>query len=140
MSRPLPDTPERSALLARVRQRDTTPEQRVGAALRALGFGYRRNVKALPGAPDFANRKRRWAIFVNGCFWHHHKGCRRATIPKNNREFWLEKFRANRQRDARALRDLRRRGFRVVIVWECETPDAHDLLQRSLPRRASGDR
>lgn len=109
--------------MARVRQRGTGAELRVASRLRSDGHAYRRNVRKLPGTPDFANRSRRWAIFVNGCYWHHHKGCRRATIPTANRDFWLEKFQTNRRRDARAVRELRRMGFKVIIVWECEAFD-----------------
>ncbi|MHB8883962.1 MAG: very short patch repair endonuclease [Methylovirgula sp.] len=116
-----PDDPKRSALMSRVRQKGTAPELIIAAELRRRGAHYRLNVRLLPGSPDFSNRKRRWAVFVNGCFWHHHKGCPRATIPKRNNEFWKDKFRANRTRDARAIRELRRRGFSVVLVWECET-------------------
>ena len=130
--RPIPDTPERSRLLGRVRQKKTAPEETVAKALRALGLPYRRNVKTLPGSPDFANATRRFAIFVNGCFWHAHTGCRRATVPKNNRAFWQAKFAANRARDARAIRDLRRRGFRVMVIWECETDRAEARLARRL--------
>jgi DNA mismatch endonuclease, patch repair protein len=107
--------------MARVRQRGTAAEIAVAAVLRNLGCGYRLNVRSLPGSPDFANRKRQWAIFVHGCFWHHHTGCTRATIPKANAVFWREKFEANRKRDAKAIRSLRRANFRVVTIWECET-------------------
>ena len=109
--------------MQRVRQRGTDAEERVARTLRQLGIHYRRNVKGLAGTPDFANRRRRWAIFVNGCYWHHHKGCARATIPKRNRDFWTEKFAANRRRDATKIRALRRAGFRVVLIWECEVLD-----------------
>lgn len=111
---------KRSALMARVRQKGTSAELRVGKALRERGAAYRRNVRTLPGAPDFANRRRQWAVFVHGCFWHHHTGCSRATIPKSNTSFWRAKFEANRTRDARSIRELRRRRFRVVVIWECE--------------------
>jgi DNA mismatch endonuclease (patch repair protein) len=110
---------ERSALMSRVRQSGTTPELMVARTLRGLGIGYRKNARDLPGSPDFVNRGRRWAIFVNGCYWHHHR-CRRGTIPKRNRDFWVSKFAANRRRDARAIHDLRRKGFDVILVWECE--------------------
>jgi len=86
----------RAALMGRVRQKDTRPEQAVAAALRSCGAAYRKNVRGLPGSPDFADRSRKWAVFVHGCFWHRHTGCRRATTPKANRDFWLEKFQANR--------------------------------------------
>ncbi len=118
--RPLPQSPERSALLARVRRTKTSAEEEVARLLRAHGLHYRRNVRTLPGSPDFANRRRGWAIFVNGCFWHHHTACTRATVPKNNRAFWEEKFVANRRRDAAKIRGLRALGFRVLVIWECE--------------------
>jgi DNA mismatch endonuclease, patch repair protein len=116
----LPTDPARRQLMQGVRQRRTAPEEQVAAALRDLGMHYRRNVESLPGSPDFANRRKGWAIFVNGCFWHHHKGCRRGTIPQRNREFWLAKFAANRKRDASKVKKLRELGMSVTIIWECE--------------------
>lgn len=123
--------------MQRVRQRRTRPEDLVAAALREYGLHYRRNVKSLPGSPDFANRRRGWAIFVNGCFWHHHKGCPRGTIPRRNRAFWIDKFAANRRRDAAKVRALRRAGLRVIVVWECEALDPQRLARR-LATLASG--
>ena len=116
--------------MSRVRQRGTAAELAVGKLLRESGLSYRLNVKSLPGSPDFANRLRRWAIFVHGCFWHHHTACQRATVPKSNRTFWSKKFADNRRRDARDIRLLRRRGFRVLIVWECETKRSYALTTR----------
>ncbi|HWE98173.1 MAG TPA: DNA mismatch endonuclease Vsr [Caulobacteraceae bacterium] len=136
MKRPVPLDAQRAALLGRVRQRDTTAERIVGAALRRLGLSYRKNVRSLPGSPDFANKTRRWAVFVNGCFWHQHRGCKRATIPKNNRDFWVAKFAANRRRDAAAIRALRRMGFRVAVVWECEAGE----VERRLANLTGGER
>lgn len=134
--RPTPQSAERSRLLARVRQKDTAAERVVGAALRRLDLSYRKNVCGLPGSPDFANRKRSWAVFVQGCFWHHHTGCRRATVPKSNRAFWAAKFARNRIRDAAAIRALRAQGFKVVLVWECELAGAEARLSEILePRR-----
>jgi DNA mismatch endonuclease, patch repair protein len=130
MRPPKPRDPKRSALMARVRQRGTAAELMVGATLRASKTRYRLNVRSLPGSPDFANRKRKWAIFVHGCFWHHHTACRRASIPKENRAFWCQKFVANRARDARAIRALRRAHFRVMIVWECEISDPQNVANR----------
>jgi len=118
--------------MGRVRQKGTTAEAAIGQTLRALGIAYRKNVRALPGSPDFANRKRRWAVFVQGCFWHRHTGCRRATIPKANRDFWLEKFTRNRARDAAAVRALRIMGFRVVLVWECQVAAGGTRLSKIL--------
>lgn len=129
---PLETDAQRSALMKRVRQKGTDVENRVAGLLRDIGVSYRRNVRTLPGSPDFANKKRHWAIFVNGCFWHHHTGCRRATTPKRNAEFWLEKFRSNRRRDAHKVRALRELGFQVAIIWECEAEDADQLRTRLL--------
>lgn len=128
----VPTSEARSRLLARVRQRGTAAELAVGVVLRRLGLAYRKNVRSLPGSPDFANRRRRWAVFVQGCFWHAHTGCRRATTPRANREFWIAKFARNRGRDAEAVRALRRMGFRVVLIWECELEDAERHLSKVL--------
>ena len=137
MRPPKPADPRRSALMSRVRQRGTEAELAVAVALRKLGVRYRLNVTSLPGSPDFANRKMRWVIFVHGCFWHRHTGCKRATFPKTNADFWHDKFLSNRTRDARAIRELRHLGFKVSLVWECQTADTADLvgrLRRALPK------
>ncbi len=102
----------------------------MAAACRELGLSFRRNVRNLPGSPDPANQSKGWAIFVNGCFWHRHTGCKRATIPKRNHDFWTDKFIANRRRDAQKIRQLRGAGFRVVLVWECEIDDVQQLGRR----------
>lgn len=120
--------PATSARMAGIRQRGTAIETAVGTILRDLGHHYRTNVKGLPGSPDFANRSRRWAVFVNGCFWHAHTACRKATTPKSNTEFWLEKFRDNRCRDARAIRSLRKQGYKVILVWGCEREAMRERL------------
>lgn len=134
-----PIDPRRSEWMRRVARSGTPAEIRVGEALRELGAAYRRNVKSLPGSPDFANKTRKWVVFVNGCFWHHHTACRRATVPKTNVEFWLDKFGRNRHRDAKAIRQLRSLGFRVVVVWECKLADpavlTSELSQILEPRR-----
>lgn len=109
-----------SVRMAGIRQKGTKIEAAVAMALRELGLHYRKNVKQLPGSPDFANQTRRWAVFVNGCFWHHHSGCPRATVPKSNSEFWRKKFHDNRRRDARAIRQLRQANYQVILIWECE--------------------
>lgn len=92
----------------------------MAAILLRQGIRYRRNVKSLPGSPDFASKKGKWAIFVMGCFWHQHRGCRRATLPKRNHTFWVEKFAANRRRDAAKIKALRAGGVRVYLIWECQ--------------------
>jgi DNA mismatch endonuclease, patch repair protein len=127
-----------SKRLAKQPVRDTRLEKRVRAMLFAIGHRFTTRNRDLPGNPDVANRSRKWAVFVHGCFWHHHSGCRRATIPKSNREFWLEKFRANRDRDAEALRALRASGYKPILVWECEAEPLtkiHHRLNRMLVDR-----
>ena len=127
-----PQNSARSALMSRVRQRSTAAELSVGKILRRLGATYRLNVRSLPGSPDFANKSRRWAVFVNGCFWHHHDGCHRATIPKTNSAAWLAKFRTNRERDARAVRQLLSSGFWIAVIWECELEGDIRAVERRL--------
>jgi DNA mismatch endonuclease (patch repair protein) len=122
--------PDRSALMRRVRQRGTSPEIIVARICRDLGLRYRLNVKSLPGSPDLANKTKRWAIFVNGCFWHHHTACNLATTPKRNGGFWRKKFRANRLRDTRKIKELRALGYRVAVVWQCETIEQETLRNR----------
>lgn len=116
--------------MKRVRRTRTSAEERVATTLRAIRAFYRRNVGSLPGSPDFANKRAGWAIFVNGCFWHRHTNCRLAGIPKRNMHFWMEKFSDNRRRDAAKARSLRAAGFRVAIVWDCQTRDAAKLALR----------
>lgn len=86
----------------------------------------------LPGSPDLANIRLGIAVFVHGCFWHHHRGCRKATIPQRNRAFWLAKFERNRARDRQVARKLRRLGFRVVTIWECDGARLDRLIDRLL--------
>ena len=111
---------KRSALMKRVRRSGTSAEIIVAEALRSAGLHYRRNVRSLAGTPDFANKSAGWAIFVNGCFWHHHR-CARGTTPKRNCAFWETKFRDNRRRDANKIRCLRSQALQVHVIWECET-------------------
>ena len=96
------------------------PERAVRQIVHALGHRFRVRNRDLPGSLDLANRTRRWAIFVHGCFWHAHVGCPHAAIPKRNREFWAAKLAGNRARDQRAVAALKRDGWRVAAVWECE--------------------
>jgi DNA mismatch endonuclease (patch repair protein) len=117
-----------SARMRRIRQRNTGPENLVRKQLHALGHRYRVKNRDLPGSPDVANRRKKWAIFVHGCFWHHHDGCKLATVPKRNREFWEGKFTQNRERDAKAVRNLRSRGYRVITIWQCQTGDSNSLV------------
>lgn len=126
----LETTPCRSQLMKRVKQADTPPEKAVRRALSALGVRYRLNAKGLPGTPDIVNRARRWAIFVHGCYWHAHEGCPRWRLPKRNREFWAEKFEANRKRDRQKIDELENLGFSVLVVWQCELEVEVQLRER----------
>jgi DNA mismatch endonuclease (patch repair protein) len=112
--------PATSVRMKRVRQRDTKPELILRAWLFRNGVRYTTRNKDLPGSPDIANRSKRWAIFVHGCFWHGHRGCGRSRLPKSNVDFWQEKITGNRRRDAAKARQLRSLGFMVCIFWECE--------------------
>lgn len=127
-----------SRRLGSVRQRGTTPELVVRRVVSELGHRYRVENRDLPGSPDLANRSRRWAIFVHGCFWHAHAGCHRATIPRRNADFWSRKFADNRSRDARVLGRLTEAGFRTLVVWECEL--VHPKGVRRRVERFLGDR
>lgn len=127
----------RSALMRRVRQRGTPGEVRVAATCREIGLTYRLNVRSLPGSPDLASKTYRWAIFVHGCFWHRHAGCRKATMPKRNAAFWQDKFDANCRRDDMKSEALRRLGFTVLTIWECETVDSA-LIRHRLRRLMAG--
>jgi DNA mismatch endonuclease (patch repair protein) len=122
-----------SLRMAGIRQKSTRPELVVGSVLRALGLRYRLTNRDLPGSPDFANRRARWALFVHGCFWHRH-GCSATTTPTRNGEFWQAKFARNLARDARALEELRVAGYRVIVVWECETKRGEAELLARLER------
>jgi DNA mismatch endonuclease (patch repair protein) len=106
--------------MRRVRHKDTEPEQAVASWLRGTGARYRQNVSSLPGSPDFANKAKKWALFVHGCFWHRHPNCVRTTTPKRNRAFWENKFKENQARDRAAVAQLRKNGYRVGVVWECQ--------------------
>lgn len=120
-----------SARMKRVGTSATAPELRVRAAVRILGVRYRAVLRSLPGAPDLGSKKLRWVIFVNGCFWHGHRDCARATIPRRNRQAWAAKIAANKSRDRRVVRELRRAGYSVLVIWECQTFD-EELLARRL--------
>ena len=121
---------KRSAVMRRVKGRDTTPELKVRRALTALGVRYRLNRRDLPGSPDIVMAGRRLAIFVHGCFWHGHDCARGSRVPKANRDYWLAKVARNRSRDAAADAALTARGWRVETIWECDLKDAPALTAR----------
>ena len=116
--------------MARIPRARTGAEREVARLFREAGLRFRYNVRSLPGSPDLANKHRALAVFVHGCFWHGHAGCERATLPKANRWWWRTKVRENRDRDERKTGELRRMGYRVVIVWECEMRKIERLRRR----------
>jgi DNA mismatch endonuclease (patch repair protein) len=112
---------QRSANMARIRGRDTGPELAVRRIAHNLGYRFRLHRRDLPGTPDLVFPARHKVVFVHGCFWHRHSGCRFAYEPKSNVEFWNAKFAANIARDARVQGELERMGWSVLTIWECDT-------------------
>jgi DNA mismatch endonuclease (patch repair protein) len=140
------DAAQRSAVMRRVKGRDTSPELTVRRALTKLGARYRLHRKDLPGRPDIVMPGRSLALFVHGCFWHGHDCARGARVPKQNRDYWQAKVARNRARDERARAQLAAAGWRVEIVWECELKDAgalearlSEMLNSSAHPREGGD-
>ncbi|MGD1156403.1 MAG: DNA mismatch endonuclease Vsr [Terriglobia bacterium] len=134
-------SPNRSRLMASVRQRGSAPELAVRAILRGQRHRFKTNAERLPGSPDIYAPWAKLAVFIHGCFWHRHRGCRACTTPKNHRNFWLEKFRQNVARDRRKVRQLRRLGYRVLTVWECQVKSLSKLarLKKQLDRFFGGN-
>jgi DNA mismatch endonuclease, patch repair protein len=121
---------DRSRLMRQVRRIDTRPEMRLRRLLHSMGRRFRVHKVDLPGTPDVVLPRSKVAIFVHGCFWHRHPGCKKATTPAENARFWQEKFADNRSRDRRKARLLRRLGWKVLVVWECETANLETLTRR----------
>jgi DNA mismatch endonuclease (patch repair protein) len=120
---------QRSALMARIRGRNTKPELSVRRALSELGYRYRLHAPDLPGRPDIVFRSRRSVIFVHGCFWHRHT-CGLAYSPKTRHIFWEEKFRRNVLRDKVVRQSLKKKGWRILVIWECEINEPTELRAR----------
>jgi len=126
--------------MAAVKHKDTQPELIVRSIAHRLGYRFRIHRRDLPGRPDLAFPRYRLALFVHGCFWHRHEGCKRTTTPKTNHDFWQVKFAANIARDARKTHELESQGWRVCIIWECQTSDPQlikSILIEEMPRLAS---
>ena len=122
---------KRSWNMSRIRSNDTTPELMVRSFLFRHGFRFRLHVKTLPGHPDIVLPKYKTAIEVRGCFWHRHPGCRQATTPSTNVEFWQAKFSRNIERDRKTEKQLKELGWHLIAVWECELKK--DGFLESLP-------
>jgi DNA mismatch endonuclease, patch repair protein len=120
---------ERSRNMAAIKSVDTKPEWIVRRLLFSLGYRYRLHDKKLPGKPDIVLPKYKTIIFIHGCFWHRHEGCRRANLPKSNRNYWLPKIERNVQRDADNETKLKKLGWKVITIWECQIKDSEWLKQ-----------
>lgn len=121
---------QRSANMRAVRGRNTEPEIRVRRIAYELGYRFRLHRRDLPGKPDLAFISRRKAIFVHGCFWHQHKGCKRGSVPQSNSEFWNRKLLGNTIRDKKQIAALEDNGWQVLVVWECETRNEEKVRKR----------
>ena len=120
----------RSWNMSRIRCKDTKPEKVVRSLLHRMGFRFRLHRQDLPGSPDIVLPKHRTVVFVHGCFWHRHPGCKYAYTPKSRTGFWDRKFTENVARDRRVRRKLRRQGWQVLVVWECQVNDTEVLCSR----------
>lgn len=127
---PVPDrisAGHRSWNMSRIKGKDTKPEITVRSMLHRLGYRFRLHRKDLPGKPDIVLPKYRTVIFVHGCFWHRHPGCRFAYTPKSRTEFWLDKLQKNVERDQKVQDQLVQEGWRVAVIWECQTKNPESL-------------
>lgn len=121
---------ERSERMALIRAKNTKPELVVRRLVHGMGFRYRLHGAKLPGRPDLVFPARHKAIFVHGCFWHRHRGCKLARIPKSRVRFWKEKLEGNRQRDLRNVSRIRRMGWSSLVVWECQLGSIESLSRK----------
>lgn len=123
---------KRSWNMSRIRGKDTEIEIKVRKYLFSQGFRFRKNVADMPGKPDIVLPKYRTVIFIHGCYWHRHAGCKNRTTPSTNREFWLEKFEKNVQNDIKHQQELEAAGWKVLTLWECEIENDFEHLMDNL--------
>lgn len=123
------DPATRSRMMSGIRGTNTTPELLTRKFLHSHGFRFRLHVKGLPGKPDIVLPKYRTVIFVHGCFWHQHPGCKDSVMPKSNTKFWTEKLVGNTRRDAKNIFELAKLGWQCLIVWECEVDNSKGQKQ-----------
>ena len=125
---------DRSRMMAGIKGKNSQPELLVRRMLFASGYRFRLHRRDMPGTPDIVMPRRKVAIFVHGCFWHHHQGCRYAKMPATRPDFWKAKLEANVERDRRAVDKLQALGWRVLCVWECSTRDAEAAAGQRVQR------
>lgn len=135
----VPTSLQRSQMMSRIRAKNTRPELVLRKVLFAAGFRYRLHQRGLPGSPDLVFPKYKAALFVHGCFWHRHGGCRNAATPKTNVGFWTLKFEGNVHRDARNVAALHDAGWRVAVVWECALDRSLDEVREKVSNWLLGD-
>lgn len=123
---------KRSWNMSRITSKNTKPEVAVRSYLFRQGFRFRKNDRRYPGTPDIVLPKYRTVIFVNGCFWHHHKGCKLAYVPKTKTDFWMKKFRSNEINDKLHRDTLEQMGWKVITVWECELKSHFELVMQRI--------
>lgn len=121
---------QRSLNMSKIKSTHTVPELAVRKVLTELGFRYRLHGRNFPGKPDVVIRKTKTTIFINGCFWHQHPDCKRATIPKSNLDYWLPKLKKNTEKQNEAINGLKEAGWHVIIIWECETKNRKELIKK----------
>lgn len=130
----------RSWVMSRIRGKDTGPEKLMRSLLHRAGYRFRLHDKKLPGRPDIVLKKYRTVVFVHGCFWHRHPGCRKTTTPSTRTEFWKTKFDKTVERDRRKAKELEAMGWRVITVWECELESAPDAVLERVHCQLKGGR
>ncbi|MBI3887593.1 DNA mismatch endonuclease Vsr [Candidatus Microgenomates bacterium] len=120
----------RSENMSKIKSKNTGPELKARKVLTKLGLKYRLHSAKLPGKPDIVIPSRKTAVFINGCFWHQHKGCKKCTIPSSNSAFWKEKLSYNVERQKKQIREIEAIGMRTIVVWECEVNNADKLSEK----------
>jgi DNA mismatch endonuclease (patch repair protein) len=131
---------KRSDIMSKIGGKDTAPELRVRRLLHAMGYRYRLHRVDLPGKPDIVLPRHRKIVLIHGCFWHCHRGCRRASLPLTNIRFWKKKIVGNQARDRRVQRELRQLGWSVLVLWQCELADSERLAGRLMDFLASASK
>ncbi|MCA0389522.1 MAG: very short patch repair endonuclease [Bacteroidetes bacterium] len=130
---------KRSSCMSKIRGSNTIPEKTLRSALHRAGFRFRINVKKLPGKPDIVLKRHNLVIFVHGCFWHHHEGCKNGNFPKSNKEFWHSKITKTMERDMQNVQDLISAGWNVLTIWECEIEKNLNVVLKAVVEKSEID-